>query len=70
MKRLIFAPKAEADLDGILDYIAGENEQAATSLQERIYTALEMLLEFPSSGHQRVDLAGKRALSFGPWIAI
>jgi len=66
MKRFIVAPQAESDLDGILDYLAEENEQAATKLLARIYAAIEMLSEFPVSGHRRPDLAGTRSLLFWP----
>ena len=51
-----FHPEAEADLNEIWSYIAGDNVNAADRVMANIHGALENLVPFPEQGHKRPDL--------------
>jgi len=52
--------KANIDIEGICDYIAEDNPEAAGRLDEKIHRAIERLAEFPGMGHMRADVEDKR----------
>lgn len=45
-----FTTKAEADIDGIHDYIAPHSQKSALSQIDRIYSLIELLESFPLLG--------------------
>lgn len=50
MKQLVIAEPAARDLEGILDYIALDNPDAAERVYRGIVSAAERLPEFPALG--------------------
>lgn len=48
--------RADQDIDGIWDFIARDNAEAANRVEEEIQEAMRSLLEFPGLGHLRSDL--------------
>ena len=65
MTGYILSSAAEADLTGIIDYIAEDSPQTALRILDRFHEVFRMLGEYPDSGHYREDLASK-ALRFFP----
>ncbi|MFN3943404.1 MAG: type II toxin-antitoxin system RelE/ParE family toxin [Allosphingosinicella sp.] len=57
MKRLEFAPEAEADLIDIATYIAADNPERALSFVDELEASCAGLLDYPDSGRERPDLA-------------
>ena len=56
-RRLIIAPSASADLEGIWLHIAADNPDAARNQITRILTRADMLRDFPEMGLDRSRLA-------------
>lgn len=54
-----FHPEAETHLDAIWEYIAADNIDAADGVSAEIRPALENLVRFPHTGHQRTDLTNR-----------
>lgn len=54
-----FHPEAFADLDGIRDYIAQENPDAADRVMTEIFDAIRGLVPFPHQGHRRPDFTSR-----------
>jgi plasmid stabilization system protein ParE len=50
VSRLIWAPRAIADLEAIRDHIAADSEQYASLVVDRLVAAPDRLLQFPESG--------------------
>ena len=50
MSRLIWSPRAIADLEAIRDHIAADSEQYASLVVARLIAGPERLLRFPESG--------------------
>ena len=50
MAHVIWAPKALADLEALLDYIAKDAPAAAGRFGEKLLLRVESLAEFPESG--------------------
>ena len=69
--RLIFGDPAADDLDGLVDYIASDNRQAAENVYRAIVDAATRLKAFPGIGHAG-RVAGTRELSVGslPYIIV
>jgi len=63
MSGFVLHPDAYVDLEEIWDYIAADNLDAADQVREEIYDAIQSLVAFPYTGHNRPDLTG-RALRF------
>ena len=59
MSRFVLHPEARADLDGIWEYIAADNLDAADRVLEEIYSTLMSLVRFPQQGHTRPDLTSR-----------
>ena len=64
--RLVYDPRAHADLDSIYDWIADQSDpETAFAYTSRLQAACERLIEFPRRGTPRDDLApGIRTISF------
>lgn len=43
------SPRANADIEGICDYIARDNPDAADRIDDRIHEAITLLAQFPSA---------------------
>lgn len=50
MSRLIWSPRAIADLEAIRNHIALDSEQYASLVVSRLIAATDRLLQFPESG--------------------
>jgi plasmid stabilization system protein ParE len=59
MSEYILSPKALNHLQGIWDFIASENREAADRVVDELSAAFEYLAEWPGSGHSRPDLTEK-----------
>ena len=69
MKRAIFAPAAEADLEAIYDYIATDNAVAAATLVTRLEDLATRLAETPGIGRARTELLPDlRSFPFGNYV--
>ena len=60
MKRFILTPRAKQDVNGIWDYIAEDNIEAADRVLDALRDALVKLAKNPGIGHWREELADKR----------
>jgi len=49
-------PQADADLDGIWNYIARDSADAADRVENDLHAAMNLLAEFPGIGHTRRDV--------------
>jgi len=69
MKPLVFTPLAEADLTGILGYIAIDRPQTALAVAARFHRHCELLASHPELGQKRPEFAGEiRSLRFERWV--
>ena len=59
MKRVRWAPAAMRDLQAIQEYFAGDEEDVAQRLIERIVLATDWLLDWPRVG-QEISKSGRR----------
>jgi plasmid stabilization system protein ParE len=59
MSGYVLHPEAYNDLDGIWEFIAEDNLDAADRVREEIYEAIRKLLPFPYQGHRRPDLTSR-----------
>ena len=50
MARVIWAPRAFADLEALLDYIGRDAPASARRFGEKILARIESLADFPDSG--------------------
>ena len=48
--RILWSPQSLRDLDAIREYIAKDSEHYASLTIERIFSAVERLIQFPRSG--------------------
>lgn len=64
MERYLLAPEAVQDLQDIWDFIAADNPQAASALQEEFFQAFEGIAGMPGKGHTREDLTDLPVLFF------
>jgi toxin ParE1/3/4 len=60
MAELIWTEPALSDLNEIAEYIALENPSAASTLVERVFSAVERLEGHPTSGKVPAELEGSR----------
>ena len=64
-----FSPRAVADLDGILAFIARDKPQAAAKLVARLKHRCCLVADFPELGTRREDLMeGLRSSSVGNYL--
>jgi plasmid stabilization system protein ParE len=64
MERYVLAPEALQDLHVIWAFVAADNPQAASELQEEFFEAFGSLAEMPAQGHSREDLTDLPVLFF------
>ena len=64
MGRYVLAPEALQDLHDIWEFIALDNPDAASTLQEELFTAFEGLATMPGKGHKREDLTDQAVRFF------
>lgn len=64
--RVFWSPRAAADLDELVDFIAADKPDAAVRVADRIYSHVEKLSSTPHIGRIGI-LAGTRELIFAPW---
>jgi toxin ParE1/3/4 len=57
LPRLVFSPRAEADLEGIGDYIARDNPARAISFLDELRAHCDRIAATPGSYPAREDLA-------------
>jgi plasmid stabilization system protein ParE len=65
MQEYILSPTALDHLQGIWDFIASENSEAADRIVDELFAAFEYLAKWPGSGHTRSDLT-RRNVRFWP----
>lgn len=69
MARINRTSQAERDLQGIWDYIASDNMEAADAMVRKIETRLQSYADWPLSGVSREELgAGVRSFSVGNYM--
>jgi len=56
MTRYVLSDAAASDLDGIWDYIAADNVDAADRWIGRLFDAFDNIADTPGIGHKREDL--------------
>lgn len=56
MAQIIWTEPALSDLDGIAEYIALDNSQAANNLVKNIFSKVDRLKAFPQSGKRPPEL--------------
>jgi plasmid stabilization system protein ParE len=59
MSGFVLHPQAYRDLEEIWEYIVADNLDAADSVREEIYEAIQSLVPFPYIGHSRPDLTAR-----------
>jgi len=59
MSGYILHPEAYTDIDGLWEFIAKDNLDAADRVREEIYETIQALVAFPHQGHRRPDLTGR-----------
>ncbi len=68
--RIDWRPKAERDLDAIIDYIAADNPRAAVEQGEEVYEQVTDLKNFPERGRRgRVQGTFELVIIRTPYIA-
>jgi toxin ParE1/3/4 len=69
MASYVVTPLARADLDGIWDYVSGDNPAAADRLLERFRETFAILASHPSMGEARHELRpGLRSFSVRKYV--
>jgi toxin ParE1/3/4 len=69
LPRLVFSPRAEADLEGIGDYIARDNPARAISFLDELRAHFHRIAATPASYPAREDLAaGLRMAVHGRYL--
>ncbi len=71
MAQVTYAPRANADLAEIWDYIAADNEAAADRVAVRFDVTFGMLAQHPQAGRLRDDVAGNvRTFPVGQYLIL
>jgi toxin ParE1/3/4 len=71
LPRLVFSPRAEADLEGIGDYIARDNPARAISFLDELRAHCDRIAATPGSYPAREDLAaGLRMAVHGRYLIL
>lgn len=69
--KIEWRPKAERDLDSIVDYIAADNPRAAVAQGDEVYEQVMALKDFPEKGRcGRVDGTFESVINRTPYIAV
>ena len=56
MIRTIVAPRATADIEELVEFIAADNPDAALRIRDGVYEAIRRIGARPGIGHRRPDL--------------
>lgn len=64
--RLRYTPRAAAELDGVLAYIAERSPRGAANVKRRVQALIALLLRHPEAG-QRTSRAGLRRIVAHPY---
>src|SRR5689334_10018567 len=71
MKKFSVTDSAQTDLNGIWNYVARDNPEAADRLLAEIYDACLSLGEMPGIGRRREELArGLRSFAVGNYVIL
>jgi hypothetical protein len=72
MKRFVLTRRAKADVEGIWEYIAADDIDAANRIVEALEAAMANLGKNPGIGHWREDLADRnfRFLLVSPYLIV
>jgi len=71
LARVVFTPRAQADLDDIWLYVALDNPLAADRLIDRIVDKCQGLTDYPQLGSARPEIASDaRAVVVGEYLAL
>jgi toxin ParE1/3/4 len=71
VKPVLIRPSADADMDGIFAWIAGDDPRAAERLIQRIFTAVKRLAHYPDSGAPRPELGpDARSIVVGKYLIL
>jgi toxin ParE1/3/4 len=71
MGRIIRPERAISDIDGLADYIAIDNLDAAIKFLDDLEYKLKLLSDFPGMGAKRFDFApGIRSFPFGKYFIL
>lgn len=62
----LIAPAAADDLEGIWEYIARDNFDAADRFLQKLHREIQAIAKNPRIGHPREDLVADRPLLFWP----
>jgi plasmid stabilization system protein ParE len=63
--RIAYSPRAVTDLAEIGDYLAERNPRAATAVEQRIRTIVELITRFPASGRVLEERTAVRVIPLG-----
>ena len=63
--RIAYSPRAVTDLAEIGDYLAERNPNAATAVEQRIRTIVELVALFPASGRMLEERTAVRVIPLG-----
>ena len=61
MKRAVFSPRAESDLEQIQTYIAADNSEAAAKVRQAILAVADFIAEHPVAGRRILKAAARHA---------
>jgi toxin ParE1/3/4 len=64
--KVFWSPRAAADLNDLVDFIAADKPEAAARVGDRIYSQVERLRSTPLIGRVGI-LPGTRGLIIAPW---
>ena len=63
--RIAYSPRAVTDLAEIGDYLAERNPNAATAVEHRIRTIVQLVAQFPASGRMLEERPVVRVIPLG-----
>jgi toxin ParE1/3/4 len=65
--RIAYSPRAVTDLADIGDYLSEQNPAAATAVERRIRTIVELIAHFPASGRTLEERPDVRVIPLGSY---
>lgn len=69
--RILWVPKAESDLESLIDYIIHDNPQSAFSIFQAIQKTVEKLSDYPLAGREgRVARTRELVVPHLPYIVV
>ena len=70
MALVVWSDAALRDLDGIFEFIAGQNPLAAVRISKELLLAGESLASFPRRGRRRAARRERELVSIRPYILV